>query len=88
MIERAYVTASDFRFEADADMTVISLRVATPGCHMPKNMAVLTYDPDTVADASPTWSAYKMKCELCGVEKRMNEREFNLYKYLTEGNKK
>ena len=87
MIKNALVTATDFQFSPDADMTVISLRVVTPGCHIPRNMAVLTYDPDTIADVSVNFAAYKMKCELAGVEPGMDEREFNLYKYLTEGNK-
>ena len=86
MIQKSIITASSFSYD-NQDYTRVELNTIVPGCGIPRGVAVLTYDPDPVADASPTWSAYKMKCELCGVEPGMDEREFAVYKYLTEGNK-
>ena len=46
-------------------------------------IAVVTYDPDPVADASENYSAYTMRCSLAGVEPGLDATQFAVYKYVT-----
>ena len=46
-------------------------------------IAVVTYDPDAIADASENYTAYTMRCELAGVEPGLDATQFAVYKYVT-----